>query len=342
MVARGEAIDPDRVRRQDVLDVVAVEAGASDWRDFRGTADRTLATSSGMASIGDVIFRRGLTIESLLDGSCLPPASVTVLAGASPHGKSGLALQIARNVAGSAGPVAFFTREGSAAETVDRLLSTEARVDLYAFRRRAREESVDLWSDVREDGMSRLRKAAERLRSLSLNVYSDVRSIEEAEEAALAMRARGGGLSLVVFDYVSLFDRGRTYLTLESTPTEVSRALADLASTLGVPVLAVTPLQDRPLDEDNPRPEVAHLGAWRALADVAAAVVLIHRENVYEKGGQAQNEPGPFQVRFAKHPQGPAQATGTIIPSIRYVLPDPFDPDRDYEVGVHTWRPTTR
>lgn len=292
-----------------------------------------------MASIGDVIFRRGLTIEFLLDGSCLPPASVTVLAGASPHGKSGLALQIARSMAGSSGPVAFFTREGSEEETVDRLLSTEAHVDLYAFRRRGREESEELWSDAREDGLSRLRKAAEHLTGIRLHVYGNVRSIEEAEEAALAVRAREGGLSLVVFDYVSLFDRDRTYLTLESTPAEVSRALADLASTLGVPVLAVTPLQDRPLDEDNPRPEVAHLGAWRALADAAAAVVLIHRENVYEKDGLAQNEPGPFQVSFAKHPQGPAQATGTIIPSIRYVLPDPFDPGRDYEAGVHTWRP---
>lgn len=341
LAARGLELDPDKVRRQDVLDVIAAEEGAADWRDFRSRASLAPAASGEMTSMGDVLLRRGLTLDRVLDGSFMPPSAVTVLSGGSPQGKSGLALQIARSMAESTGPVAFFTRESTAGDTIERLLGTEARLDLYAFRRRQREERAESWTGAREEGLERLRQAAARLKPLSFNVSSDDRSVEHVAESAERVRAQEGGLSLVVLDYVSLFAARRTQVVGNTEPVDVVRALAELATALQVRVLAVTPLQDRPLEEPNPRPELSHLGAWQPLGDAAASVVLIHRPNVHQRGGLAQNDPGPVDVTVAKHPEGQAHLSGTIIPSIRYVVPASFDAAHDWEADVHTWRPET-
>lgn len=314
---------PEDVRRQDAMDVIAIEEGAASWRDFRVGA---VTGGAGMTAIGEVLGGRTLTLESILDGSFLPDAAVTLLSGPSPHGKSGLALQIARSVAArSPGAVAYFTREKERGRVVQQVLTTEARVDGHAVR--------TVGMDAIEGARERLSAAAARIENLALYVLSDVRAMEDVGARCGAISRHAGRLSLIVLDYISLFSATGRFPE-DADPLELTEATVALAREFGVPVLVIAPLEARSLRGENPRPDVSELGSWRVLAAASAAVVLIHRPNVHERGGFAQDDIGPIQIQVEKHPTGATRMTGTIIPRIRLILPEPFSTECDYGADV--------
>ncbi|HEX8430651.1 MAG TPA: DnaB-like helicase C-terminal domain-containing protein [Longimicrobium sp.] len=305
------------------MDVIAIEEGAANWRDFRA---RTAASGAGLAVIDEVPSRRAFTLESVLDGSFLPDSAVTLLAGPSAHGKSGLALQIARNVATRRlGAVAYFTRESERGRIVERLLTTEARVDGHSIAT----VGMDAVKGVRE----RLAAAAATLEDLALHVLSDIGTMEHVSAECRAIVRHNSGLSLIVLDYISLFSASGRF-TQDSDPLELTKATVALAREFGVPVLVIAPLEARSLVGENPRPKLSELGSWGVLADASTSVVLIHRPNVHERYGSAQDDIGPIQIQVEKHPRGETRMTGTIIPRIRLILPETFSTKCDYGVDI--------
>jgi replicative DNA helicase len=84
--------------------------------------------------------------------------------------------------------------------------------------------------------------------------------------------------------------------------SEIARCLKLMAKELDVPVVAVSQLNRGPEQRTDRRPMLSDLRDSGALEDNADLVILLHREDAYEKAGPRAGE---ADLLIAKHRQGP-------------------------------------
>jgi len=227
-----------------------------------------------------------LGLDQLLGG--MMRGQLVLVAARPGEGKSSLAANVGRNVAGSAGPVAFFSLEMSAFEVAMRMLCTEASV-AYSSVRTGRATPLD-WQ--------RLLAATERLVGLPLAI--DDRPFLRVPEIRAAAR-RVPGLALVVVDYLQLMgSTAARGANRQEQIAEISRSLKLLAKELSVPVLACAQLSREVEKRANRRPTLADLRESGGLEQDADVVILLHPD---------PSHPSNHDAIVAKHRNGP---TGTI------------------------------
>jgi replicative DNA helicase len=117
-----------------------------------------------------------------------------------------------------------------------------------------------------------------------------------------------GGLRLVVIDYLQLMGSGSSK-RFESRQIEVSfmsRNLKLLAKELDVPIIALSQLNRGPEQRADKKPMVSDLRESGSLEQDADIVILLHREDAYEKESARAGE---ADLIVGKHRAG---ATETI------------------------------
>ncbi|MDP3972759.1 MAG: DnaB-like helicase C-terminal domain-containing protein, partial [Candidatus Nanopelagicales bacterium] len=112
---------------------------------------------------------------------------------------------------------------------------------------------------------------------------------------------------LVVIDYMQLMTSGRKVESRQQEVSEFSRSLKLLAKELEVPVIAISQLNRGPEQRTDKRPMLADLRESGSLEQDADVVILLHREDAYERDHPRAGE-ADFIV--AKHRNGP---TGTVV-----------------------------
>jgi replicative DNA helicase len=113
-------------------------------------------------------------------------------------------------------------------------------------------------------------------------------------------------LRLVVLDYLQLMSSGKRVESRQVEVSEFSRSLKLLAKELDVPVVALSQLNRGPEQRTDKRPMLSDLRESGSLEQDADMVILLHREDAYEKESPRAGE-ADFIV--AKHRNGP---TGTV------------------------------
>ena len=113
-------------------------------------------------------------------------------------------------------------------------------------------------------------------------------------------------LRLVVVDYLQLMTSGKRVESRQQEVSDFSRSLKLLAKELDVPVIAVSQLNRGPEQRTDKRPLLADLRESGSLEQDADMVILLHREDAYERESPRAGE-ADFIV--AKHRNGP---TSTI------------------------------
>jgi replicative DNA helicase len=113
-------------------------------------------------------------------------------------------------------------------------------------------------------------------------------------------------LRLVVVDYMQLMTSGKRVESRQQEVSEFSRSLKLLAKELDVPVIAISQLNRGPEQRTDKRPMLADLRESGSLEQDADMVILLHREDAYERESPRAGE-ADFIV--AKHRNGP---TSTI------------------------------
>ena len=114
-------------------------------------------------------------------------------------------------------------------------------------------------------------------------------------------------LKLVVIDYLQLMSSGKKVESRQQEVSEFSRALKLLAKELEVPVIAISQLNRGPEQRTDKKPQMSDLRESGSIEQDADMVILLHREDVYEKESPRAGE-ADFIV--AKHRNGP---TDTIV-----------------------------
>lgn len=174
-------------------------------------------------------------LDNMLAG--LQRSDLIILAARPSLGKSALAVDIAKNVACKYKmPVGIFSLEMSKDQIVDRLISSQADVDLWKIR------TGKLSDQGPNNDFERIQNAMSELAEAPLYI-DDVSSSNVIQMRAMARRlAMDKGLGLLIIDYLQLMEGRSNIDNIVQQVSENSRALKSIAKELNIPVLVLSQL----------------------------------------------------------------------------------------------------
>ena len=219
-----------------------------------------------------------------------------------PTHNSTLGLDIARAASVKHGLASvIFSLEMSRNEIVMRLLSAEAQIPLH---------------NMRSGNMNdpEWRKIASRQGVLheAPMFVDDSPNMTMTEIRAKCRRLKQAhDLRLVVVDYLQLMSSGKKVESRQQEVSEFSRSMKLLAKELEVPVIAISQLNRGPETRNDKKPMLSDLRESGSLEQDADMVILIHREDAYDKDS---SRVGEADLIVAKHRNGP---TDTVTVSFQ-------------------------
>jgi replicative DNA helicase len=236
-------------------------------------------------------------LDALTNG--LHAGQMIVVAARPALGKSTLALDFARAASIRHGLASvIFSLEMSRNEITMRLLSAEARVALHSMRT----------GQMTDDDWTRLAKRMSEVANAPLFI-DDSPNMSMMEIRAKCRRLKQQhDLRLVIIDYLQLMTSPKRVENRQQEVSEMSRSLKLLAKELNVPVIAVAQLNRGPEQRTDKKPMLSDLRESGSIEQDADVVLLLHREDAYERESPRAGE-ADFIV--AKHRNGPT-ATVTV------------------------------
>ncbi len=216
-----------------------------------------------------------------------------------PTHNSALALDVCRSASIKSGMTSvLFSLEMSRNEITMRLLSAEARVPLHAMRT----------GQLGEDDWTRLARRMSEVVDAPLFIDdSPNMSMMEIRSKCRRLKQRND-LKLVVVDYLQLMSSPKRVENRQQEVSELSRSLKLLAKELQVPVVALAQLNRGPELRTDKRPLLADLRESGSIEQDSDVVILLHREDAYERESPRAGE---ADLIVAKHRNGPT-ATVTV------------------------------
>ncbi|NUS72917.1 MAG: replicative DNA helicase [Corynebacteriales bacterium] len=208
-------------------------------------------------------------------------------------GKSTMSLDVVRSAAiRHSLPSVIFSLEMSKVEITMRLLSAESRVPLHNLRT----------GRLSDDDWTKLARRMGEVSEAPLYI-DDSPNMNMMEIRAKSRRLKQrNDLRLIVVDYLQLMSSPKRTESRQQEVAEMSRGLKLLAKELEVPVIAVSQLNRGPEQRTDKRPQLSDLRESGSIEQDADMVLLLHRDDYYEKESPRAGE-ADFIV--AKHRNGP-------------------------------------
>ncbi|MCC7110433.1 MAG: DnaB-like helicase C-terminal domain-containing protein, partial [Deltaproteobacteria bacterium] len=196
-------------------------------------------------------------------------------------------------------PVMFFSLEMGAEQLVQRLIGSEARIDISNLRR----------GFIQRHEWSKLAEASGRLSEAPFYI-DETPSITVSEMRNKCRRQmHETGLSLVIVDYLQLMQGPPGYDNKATEVGEISKGLKTIARELSIPVIALSQLNRGVESRTDKRPMMSDLRESGAIEQDADVIAFLYREEYYAKDKTPEDKLGVAEVIVAKHRNGP---TGTV------------------------------
>lgn len=252
-------------------------------------------------------------LDDLLTG--MHNGDLIILAARPSVGKTSLALDIAKNVFKNQKKiVGIFSMEMPQEQIMERLLASEANIDLQLMRKGGLRREGEF------DDFERLNKALDTLSQATIFI-NDMPTASMLQIRAQARRLKTErGLDLIIVDYLQLIDPQNPRESRVQQITEISRGLKALARELHVPVLALSQLS-RNVEQRGGEPQLSDLRDSGSIEQDADVVMFLHRvterdtsdDLMYGKSTAEQEQKSSadqetIKVLVRKHRNGP---TGT-------------------------------
>lgn len=271
--------------RQNFTPISSILADAFDRLDeIHKDAGKLRGTSTGFVDI-----------DHKLGG--LQKSDLIIIAARPSMGKTSLVLDIARQVAVQERvSVGLFSLEMSKDQLVDRLLCSQAGVDLWKMR------TGKLSDAPGHDDFPRIGQAMGVLSEAPIFI-DDTATTNIMEIRTKARRLQiEHGLGLIVIDYLQLMDSRTSSDNRVQEIAEISRSLKGLARELNVPVIALSQLSRAVESQTVPIPKLSHLRESGSIEQDADVVMFIYREDYYKPETDRKNI---ADIIIAKHRNGP-------------------------------------
>lgn len=225
----------------------------------------------------------------------LQRGDLVIIAGRPSMGKTAFALSLGLNAAIKGNhPTAIFSLEMSKAQLVQRMLCSEARVNMHQLRS----------GTLPKRDLPKLSLAAGPLSEAPLFI-DDTPAITVLELRAKTRRLKAQqGLQLVIIDYLQLMDSSGRVESRQQEISQISRSLKSVAKELEVPVVALSQLS-RAVEQrtGNHRPQLSDLRESGAIEQDADLVLFVYRDEIYNKDDEEVR--GKAEIIVGKQRNGP-------------------------------------
>ncbi len=226
-------------------------------------------------------------LDDLTNG--FQPGELVVVAARPSVGKTTLALNMLHNLCHiERRPAVLYTLEMRAEQIVSNLLCIHNRLDTQDFRR----------GTLRDTEWQAIEDSIDDLREWPLYI-DDTPSLAIGDLRARARRMRHEHkVELIVVDYMQLVRPGRARDSRAVEVAEISAGLKALARELEIPVIAVAQL-NRAVEREDRRPRMSDLRESGAIEQDADVILLLHRPDKEDEGGDDSDGDGRDRPRSA-------------------------------------------
>lgn len=219
------------------------------------------------------------------------PSDFIIIASRPSIGKTAFACNIALNLnAGTTRlPVLIFSLEMSKEQLIQRMLCSEAKVDILKLRK----------GMLSDEDMGRLLLAAGHLEQIPIFI-DDTPSLSTFELRARARRMKASeNIQLIIVDYLQLMRSSKKVENRQQEISEISASLKGLAKELNIPVVAISQLNRAPEQRGTKEPALSDLRESGSLEQDADLVLLLYRNR------EDQELSSVAEVIIAKQRNGP-------------------------------------
>lgn len=294
--AHGEVTDIVDAAQQAIYEV-AENRTAEDYQPLSELVEITLDEIESLAQHGVMagVPTGFIDLDQLTNG--LHAGQMVIIAARPGMGKSTLGLDFARAASIKHNLTSvFFSLEMTKSEIVMRLMAAESGVPLNHIRKG--EMSEEYWSRIAA-------KTAQISRAPLFIDDSPNLTMMEIRAKARRLKQKHD-LKLIIIDYMQLMTSGKKVESRQLEVSEFSRQIKLLAKELEVPVVALSQLNRGPESRTDKRPMLSDLRESGSLEQDADVVILLHREDAYDRESPRQGE---ADFIIAKHRNG---ATTTL------------------------------
>lgn len=298
------AYQPEGMTAAEVLDeaerkIFQIAEGGEKKGGPRGVAEILSKTVDRI----DELYHQEGSITGLSTGftdldamtSGMQPSDLIIVAGRPSMGKTTFAMNLVENATMiSELPVVVFSLEMPAEQLMMRMLSSLGRIDQTRMR------SGQL---VQED-WDKLMSAVKMLkdRKLFIDDTAGISPTEMRSRVRRIARENGGGIALIMVDYLQLmqipgFSEGRT-----NEISEISRSLKAIAKEMQCPVIALSQLNRSLEQRPNKRPVNSDLRESGAIEQDADVISFVYRDEVYHEDSPHK---GIAEIIIGKQRNGP-------------------------------------
>ncbi|MGW7636122.1 replicative DNA helicase [Streptomyces decoyicus] len=239
-----------------------------------------------------------MDLDALLSG--FQEEQFVIVAARPAMGKSTLALDFIRACSISNDiPTAFFSLEMGRREINYRLLSAEGKIALHHIR----------GGQMTEDDWTKMAQHSPKVKEAPIYIDASPNLTLMDIRAKARRLVQRHGVKLIVIDYIQLMQTGaKTGESRQQDVSDISRGLKLLAKELHVPLIGLSQLNRGPEQRTDKKPMVSDLRESGSLEQDADIVMLLHREDAYEKESPRAGE---ADLIIGKHRNG-ATATVTV------------------------------
>jgi replicative DNA helicase len=241
-------------------------------------------------------------LDHMLTG--LQPGTLTIVAARPGMGKTSLALDIARHVAGTQRKnVAIFSLEMSKQELMDRVIAGQLGIDGWKLKK----------GDLSPEDFARMGQLFDGLREHPIYLDDDPDTSLSNLRSKARRQQLEHGLDLLVIDYLQLVevtDRSVAGENRTQQVSHISRSLKNLARELGCPIIALSQLSRSVEQRNPPIPVLSDLRESGSIEQDADIVLMLYREDEYNEDAPS---PGNTDVYVRKHRNGPTGRVGLFF-----------------------------
>lgn len=224
----------------------------------------------------------------------LQPGDLVIIAGRPSMGKTAFILSLALNTTiKHKNATAIFSLEMSKESLVQRMLCSEARVNMHQLRS----------GTLPKRDLPKLSLAAGPLAEAPIYI-DDTPAISVLELRAKARRLKmQNELKLIIIDYLQLMGSNGKAESRQQEISVISRSLKSVAKELDVPIIALSQLSRAVEQRNDHRPQLADLRESGAIEQDADLVMFVYRDEVYNKDDE--NSKGKAEIIVGKQRNGP-------------------------------------
>ena len=232
------------------------------------------------------------------------PGSLNIVAARPSMGKTAFALNIAQfGGGGRNAAVLIFSLEMSAEQLVQRMLGSQAQVDIQAMNTGTMGKSD--WDEL-QNAAGILTRRPIFIDDSSMLTTMDFRA------RCRRFKARHENLGLIVVDYLQLMSfGGRSTDNRQQEVAEISRMLKGVARELDCPVLALSQLSRETEKRPDKKPMLSDLRDSGAIEQDADTVMFLYRPDYYEES--KPDVDSEASLSLAKNRNGPTDIVHLIF-----------------------------